>query len=217
MQLTINDGAHEVDADPDTPLLWAIRDLVGLTGTKFGCGKGICGACTLWLDGTPVRSCLTRLDAVAGRKVTTIEAVGATPAGAAAQKAWLDLQVVQCGYCQSGQIMSAAALLTRNPAPTDADIDAAMGGNVCRCGTYLRLRAAIHLAAGALRRAPSTAPEGPPPPLRGPPPPRGEEKGSPSPRGGGEGQREHLSPPSGGSMADREAEARSSQRREGGR
>jgi isoquinoline 1-oxidoreductase alpha subunit len=122
----------------------------------------------VWLDGAPARACLTRLDAVAGRKVTTIEAVGATPAGAAAQKAWLDLQVVQCGYCQSGQIMSAAALLTHNPAPTDADIDAAMSGNVCRCGTYLRLRTAIHLAAGALGKAPSTASR------------------SPSPRGGGE-------------------------------
>jgi len=157
----INGQTHTVDAPPDMPLLWVLRDLVGLTGTKFGCGKGVCGACTVWLDGTPVRSCLTRLDAVAGRKVTTIEAVGATPAGAAAQQAWLDLQVVQCGYCQSGQIMSAAALLARNSAPIDADIDAAMSGNVCRCGTYLRLRAAIHRAAGALGHAPSTASRSP--------------------------------------------------------
>ena len=149
MKLDINDGSHDVDADPDTPLLWAIRDLVGLTGTKFGCGKGVCGACTVWLDGTPVRSCLTRLDAVAGRKVTTIEAVGATPAGAAAQQAWLDLQVVQCGYCQSGQIMSAAALLKRQPKPSDKDIDDAMAGNICRCGTYVRIREAIHAASEA--------------------------------------------------------------------
>jgi isoquinoline 1-oxidoreductase subunit alpha len=182
VQLEVNGAAHAIDAEPDTPLLWAIRDLVGLTGTKFGCGKGLCGACTVWLDGTPVRSCLTRLDAVAGRKVTTIEAVGATPAGAAAQKAWLDLQVVQCGYCQSGQIMSAAALLTRNTAPTDADIDAAMSGNVCRCGTYVRLRAAIHRAAGALAQAPSTASR------------------SLSPTGGGEALA--LSPRSGGSTAE---------------
>jgi isoquinoline 1-oxidoreductase alpha subunit len=147
VQLTINGGAHDVDADPDTPLLWAIRDLVGLTGTKFGCGKGICGACTVWLDGTPVRACLTRLDAVAGRKVTTIEAVGATPAGAAAQKAWLDLQVVQCGYCQSGQIMSAVALLKSAPKPTETNIEESMGGNLCRCATYVRIREAIKVAA----------------------------------------------------------------------
>lgn len=151
--LEVNGARHAVDADGDIPLLWALRDIVGLTGTKFGCGEGLCGACTVWLDGGPARACLTSLDAVGGRKITTIEAVGATAAGAAVQKAWLDLQVVQCGYCQSGQVMSAAALLSKRPKPTDAEIDAAMSGNVCRCGAYPRIRAAIHQAAEALARS----------------------------------------------------------------
>jgi isoquinoline 1-oxidoreductase alpha subunit len=150
VQLEINGRSHTIEADSDTPLLWVVRDLVGLTGTKFGCGMSLCGACTVWLDDAPVRSCQTPLSAVGGKKITTIEALAVTRAGAAAQKAWLDAQVVQCGYCQSGQLMSAAALLTRNPKPTDADIDDAMGGNVCRCGTYPRIRAAIHAAAASL-------------------------------------------------------------------
>ncbi|HEY1414261.1 MAG TPA: (2Fe-2S)-binding protein [Caulobacteraceae bacterium] len=152
ISLQVNGKAHNVEAEADTPLLWALRDLVGLTGTKFGCGMGVCGACTVWLDDAPVRSCLTPLSAVGGKTITTIEALAGTRAGAAAQKAWLDAQVVQCGYCQSGQLMSAAALLAKTPKPTDADIDAAMGGNVCRCGTYPRIRAAIHAAAAELAR-----------------------------------------------------------------
>jgi isoquinoline 1-oxidoreductase alpha subunit len=146
--LMINGTTHAVEAPDDMPLLWVLRDLVGLTGTKFGCGIAQCGACTVHLDGQPVRSCMLPLSAVGKRAVTTIEGVGATPAGAKVQKAWLDLEVIQCGYCQSGQIMSAAALLAVTPHPDDADIDAAMAGNICRCGTYVRIRAAIKRAAG---------------------------------------------------------------------
>lgn len=138
------------DLPDDTPLLWALRDGLDLTGTKFGCGMGLCGACTVLLDGEPVRACSTPLSAVAGKKVTTIEGVDAARAGQAVQAAWQKLDVVQCGYCQSGQIMSATALLVANPRPTDAEIDAAMSGNICRCATYVRIRAAIHEAATAL-------------------------------------------------------------------
>jgi isoquinoline 1-oxidoreductase alpha subunit len=148
--LTVNDTAHEIDADGDTPLLWAIRDILGLTGTKFGCGAGLCGACTVQIDGVATRACQTPIDSVGKGRITTIEAVGATPSGRAVQQAWLDLQVVQCGYCQPGQIMSAAALLAARPAPDDAAIDAAMAGNACRCGTYQRIRAAIKQASKAL-------------------------------------------------------------------
>jgi isoquinoline 1-oxidoreductase alpha subunit len=145
--LRINGEDRSVDAPEDMPLLWVLRDIVGLTGTKFGCGIGQCGACTVHLDGKPTRSCLLPISAVGNRPVTTIEGVGATPAGAKVQKAWLDLEVIQCGYCQSGQIMSATALLTTTPKPNDADINAAMSGNICRCGTYVRIRDAIKLAA----------------------------------------------------------------------
>jgi isoquinoline 1-oxidoreductase alpha subunit len=146
--LKINGTPHEVDVDGDAPLLWVLRDVFGMTGTKFGCGQALCGACTVHLDGQAVRSCQTPVDSVGGSAITTIEAIGETPQGAALQKAWLELEVVQCGYCQSGQIMSAAALLKDTPKPTDDDIDAAMSGNVCRCGTYQRIRAAIKHAAG---------------------------------------------------------------------
>lgn len=145
--LNINGQPHELDVSPDTPLLWALRDVLGMTGTKFGCGIAQCGACTVHVDGQPLRSCMLAVGAIGTRKITTIEGVGATPVGAKVQKAWLDLEVVQCGYCQSGQIMSAAALLSANPNPSDADIDAAMAGNICRCGTYVRIRAAIKKAA----------------------------------------------------------------------
>jgi len=145
--LNINGQPHEVDVSPDTPLLWALRDVLGMTGTKFGCGIAQCGACTVHVDGQPLRSCMLAVSAIGSRKITTIEGIGATPVGARVQKAWLDLEVVQCGYCQSGQIMSAAALLAANPKPSDADIDGAMAGNICRCGTYPRIRAAIHKAA----------------------------------------------------------------------
>jgi isoquinoline 1-oxidoreductase alpha subunit len=145
--LKINGKVHKVDVPPDMPLLWVLRDVVGLTGTKFGCGIAQCGACMVHVDGTPTRSCVTLVSAVAGKQITTIEAIGETPSGKKVQKAWLDLDVVQCGYCQSGQIMSATALLASNPNPTDADIDAAMAGNLCRCGTYPRIRAAIKQAA----------------------------------------------------------------------
>ena len=144
--ITLNGKKLEIKADPDTPLLWVIRDEVGLSGTKFSCGAGLCGACTVHLDGEPVRSCITPLASAAGKKITTIEGLslnGEHPV----QKAWVALEVAQCGYCQSGQIMSAAALLAHNPHPTDTDIDAAMSGNLCRCGTYNRIRAAIHHAA----------------------------------------------------------------------
>ncbi|RKF39454.1 (2Fe-2S)-binding protein [Paraburkholderia fungorum] len=143
----INGQTHTVDAPPDMPLLWVLRDLVGLTGTKFGCGIAQCGACTVHLDGVAVRSCVLPAAAVGDRQITTIEAVGGTPAGQKVQQAWRQLDVVQCGYCQSGQVMSAASLIASNPDPSDADIDAAMAGNICRCGTYNRIRAAIKQAA----------------------------------------------------------------------
>ena len=147
--IKVNGTPHSVDVDGDTPLLWVLRDLLGMTGTKFGCGMALCGACTVHIDGQPVRSCITTIDSVGTSAITTIEAVGRTPAGQAIQKAWLDLEVPQCGYCQSGQIMSAAALIAGNPHPTDADIDGAMAGNVCRCGTYVRIREGIKQAAAA--------------------------------------------------------------------
>jgi isoquinoline 1-oxidoreductase alpha subunit len=147
MKLIVNGTEREVNAPPDMPLLWVLRDLLGLTGTKFGCGVAQCGACTVHLDDAPLRSCVTPVSAVAGKKITTIE--GLSPQGThAVQRAWAELDVVQCGYCQSGQIMAAAALLAAKPDPTDADIDAAMSGNICRCGTYQRIRAAVHHAAG---------------------------------------------------------------------
>ena len=145
--IKVNGQTHSVDVDGDTPLLWVLRDVLGMTGTKFGCGAALCGACTVHIDGVATRSCVTTIDSVGGSAITTIEAIGETPAGQAVQKAWLDLEVVQCGYCQSGQIMSAAALLAENPGPSDADIDDAMSGNICRCGTYPRIRAAIKQAA----------------------------------------------------------------------
>jgi isoquinoline 1-oxidoreductase alpha subunit len=145
--LNVNGKTMEVTADPSTPLLWVIRDSLGMTGTKFGCGAQLCGACTVHLDGKPVRSCGTPLSAALGKKVTTIEGIAAMPVGKKVQAAWASLDVPQCGYCQSGQIMSATALLTEKPNPTDADIDSAMAGNICRCGTYPRIRAAIHKAA----------------------------------------------------------------------
>ena len=148
MQLTINGKTHTVDVPEDMPLLWVLRDVIGLTGTKFGCGIAACGACTVHLDGQPIRSCVTPVSAVAGKQITTIEAIGETPAGRKVQQAWIALEVPQCGYCQSGQIMSASALLAKNPNPNDADIDTAMSGNICRCGTYGRIRAAIKQAAG---------------------------------------------------------------------
>ena len=145
--LMINGKSTSVNAEPDTPLLWVLRDEVGLTGTKFGCGAALCGACTVHLDGQPVRSCQTPVSAAAGKQVSTIESVGSTTVGKRVQAAWIKHDVPQCGYCQSGQIMSAVALLRDKPKPSDADIDAAMSGNLCRCGTYPRIRAAIHTAA----------------------------------------------------------------------
>ena len=145
--IKINGTAHTVDVDGDTPLLWVLRDVLGMTGTKFGCGMALCGACTVHMNGAPIRSCLTPVQSVGNAAITTIEAIGNTAAGRKIQKAWLDLEVVQCGYCQSGQIMSASALLASNPHPDDAAIDAAMSGNICRCGTYVRIREAIKHAA----------------------------------------------------------------------
>ena len=145
--IKVNGNSHSVDVDGDTPLLWVLRDVLGMTGTKFGCGVALCGACTVHIDGVATRSCITAIESVGKSQVTTIEAIGATPAGAKIQKAWLAHEVVQCGYCQSGQIMSASALLASKPHPTDVDIDDAMSGNICRCGTYMRIRDAIKLAA----------------------------------------------------------------------
>ena len=145
--ININGNGHRIDVDGDTPLLWVLRDVLGMTGTKFSCGAALCGACTVHIDGVATRSCITPIDSIEKSAVTTIEAIGATASGAKIQKAWLDHEVVQCGYCQSGQIMSASALLASNPHPTDADIDDAMSGNICRCGTYVRIREAIKLAA----------------------------------------------------------------------
>ena len=146
-RIKVNGQDHDVDADGDIPLLWVLRDVLGMTGTKFGCGIAQCGACTVHIDGQPARSCITSIDSVGASAITTIEAIGDTQAGKAIQTAWLDLEVPQCGYCQSGQIMSASGLLASNPNPSDADIDSAMSGNICRCGTYPRIRAAIKQAA----------------------------------------------------------------------
>ena len=145
--IKVNGTDRTVDVDGDTPLLWVLRDVLGMTGTKFGCGMALCGACTVHIDGIATRSCITPIDSIGRSAITTIEAIGTTPAGAKIQKAWVDREVPQCGYCQSGQIMSAVALLQRNKSPSDADIDAAMSGNICRCGTYVRIREAIKQAA----------------------------------------------------------------------
>ena len=150
MKLEINGTVRDVDAPPDMPLLWVLRDIVGLSGTKYGCGMAQCGACTVHLDGKPVRACVTPVSSVGARKVTTIEGLSAD-GGHPVQRAWAEADVVQCGYCQSGQIMTAVALLDKNPRPTDDDIDAAMSGNICRCGTYQRVREAIHLASNLKR------------------------------------------------------------------
>jgi len=147
LTLKVNGKSHAVDAPSDMPLLWVLRDLLGMNGTKFGCGVALCGACTVTLDGNPRRSCVTPVSAAVGHEITTIEGIGATPIGKKVQQAWLDLEVVQCGYCQSGQIMSAAALLSKIAKPSDTDIDEAMSGNICRCGTYPRIRDAIKIAA----------------------------------------------------------------------
>jgi len=155
-QLKINGTVHSIDVDGDTPLLWVLRDVLGMTGTKFGCGMALCGACTVHLDGAPARSCSTPVESVGGKAITTIEAIGKTTAGREIQQAWLAREVPQCGYCQSGQIMSATALLAGNPHPTDADIDQAMAGNICRCGTYIRIREGIkHAAQSLAKRKPS--------------------------------------------------------------
>ena len=156
-KIKVNGIEHEADVDGDIPLLWVLRDVLGLTGTKFGCGMALCGACTVHMNGAPIRSCITPIQSVGDSAVTTIEAIGATPAGQKIQKAWLDLEVIQCGYCQSGQIMSAAALLASNQNPSDDDVDAAMSGNICRCGTYVRIREAIKQAA---QTSVPTAPQG---------------------------------------------------------
>ena len=150
--INVNGDTHSLDVDGDTPLLWVLRDVLGMTGTKFGCGMALCGACTVHIDGVATRSCVTPVESIGTSRITTIEAIGTTTAGAKIQKAWLDREVVQCGYCQSGQIMSASALLASNPHPTDTEIDAAMFGNICRCGTYGRIRAAIKAAAQSTER-----------------------------------------------------------------
>jgi len=147
--LNVNEKEHALDVTEDTPILWALRDVIGLTGTKFGCGKALCGACTIHLDGQATRSCITPVSFATGKKITTIESIGETDVGKRVQAAWLALDVVQCGYCQSGQIMSASALLAQTPNPSDEDIDNAMSGNICRCGTYPRIKAAIKNAAKA--------------------------------------------------------------------
>ena len=146
--LNVNGKRRDLDIPDDTPLLWTLRDVLAMTGTKFGCGQGLCGACTIHIDGQPARSCITPVSVAVGKQITTIEAIGTTPAGKKVQAAWLALDVPQCGYCQSGQIMSASALLAANAKPSDSDIDNAMAGNICRCGTYPRIRAAIKKAAG---------------------------------------------------------------------
>ena len=148
--IRVNGKTHSVDVDDDTPLLWVLRDVLGMTGTKFGCGLGLCGACTIHLDGKPVRSCITPVSGAPGKRITTIEAIDATVGGQKIQQAWIELEVPQCGYCQSGQIMSATALLAAKPDPTDRDIDDAMSGNICRCGTYPRIREGIKRAAQAV-------------------------------------------------------------------
>jgi isoquinoline 1-oxidoreductase alpha subunit len=148
--LNINGSLTHVEVDGDTPLLWVLRDVLGLTGTKFGCGMALCGACTVHVNGNAIRSCVTPIGSVRDAKITTIEGVGSTPVGQSVQKAWLELEVIQCGYCQSGQVMAATALLSHTPHPSDGDIDAAMSGNICRCGTYVRIRRAIKRAAEAL-------------------------------------------------------------------
>ena len=150
-KLDVNGQQHEVDVPPDMPLLWVLRDVIGLTGTKFGCGMAQCGACTVQVDGAPVRSCVTPAATLEGKKITTIEGAS-SHAAQAVQKAWIETDVVQCGYCQSGQVMAATALLAKNPKPTDADIDTAMNGNLCRCGTYQRIRSAVHRAAELLAK-----------------------------------------------------------------
>jgi isoquinoline 1-oxidoreductase alpha subunit len=150
ISLNVNGKAVSLDVEPDTPLLWALRDFAGLTGTKYGCGMALCGACMVHVDGQPTRSCTTPVSTVAGKRITTIEAIGATRIGKVVQDAWIAENVAQCGYCQSGQVMSAAALLAAKGRPTDADIDSAMAGNLCRCATYLRIRAAIKRAAATL-------------------------------------------------------------------
>jgi isoquinoline 1-oxidoreductase alpha subunit len=157
--LNVNGQTHDIDADPQMPLLWAVRDLLQLTGTKFGCGMALCGVCTVHVDGSAIRSCVTPVSAVAGKKITTIEGLSAR-GDHPVQRAWLELDVVQCGYCQPGQIMSAAALLAHNAQPSDGDIDAAMSGNICRCGTYQRIRAAIHRATELGGSAPAAAKAG---------------------------------------------------------
>jgi len=153
IQLNVNGKSHHIDTDSDTPLLWALRDNLHLTGTKYGCGMALCGACTVLVDGKPTRSCSVPVSSAAGRKITTVETVATHRVGKVVQDAWRKLDVVQCGYCQSGQIMSAVALLEKKPEPTDADIDAALSGNICRCGTYVRVREAIHLASRLKRGA----------------------------------------------------------------